>query len=137
MRKTFWESYTYNKIELMIILKMSRDQLLLPCIAFKTTTFAATRLFCSIKSFLQTSHLLNCSKSNITNRSYSLLVSGNTVAGISSCFVYSPRRNNRHFVPLHQLSQPALLPEAQYPVVLVGCYKFGGRKPFLIIRQMW
>jgi hypothetical protein len=59
---------TYSKIELIIILKMSEIDCFISCAAFMNITLATTRLSYSVKSFLQTLHILHSLKS-ITNSS--------------------------------------------------------------------
>jgi len=55
----------------------------------------------SIKSFLQSLHLLHGLKFSITDSSSSFLTYGYTVTGISSSFVCLLHLNDWHSLPLH------------------------------------
>jgi hypothetical protein len=80
---------------------------------------AATRSPCSIKSFLQSLQLLHCLKSDPTNSSCSFMTFGNTVNGISSCFVCPPRLNNWHSLPLQVYLKPTFLAAPCYSNVTI------------------
>jgi hypothetical protein len=81
----------YSEIELIIILKMSEIGSRMP---FRSTALATTTSLRSIKSFVQTLHLMHGPQCTITNSSCSLLTFGNIVTSISSCSVCPPRLNN-------------------------------------------
>jgi hypothetical protein len=84
------------------------QRLFIKLVNFINTTPAAATWLPSIKIFPHSLHILLHLKINVPSSSCSFLIFGNTVTGISSCFVRSPCLNNCHSLPLHTHFQPAL-----------------------------
>jgi len=112
-----------NKIELLIIIKMSETDCLHSFIASRHTALPAVRPLRSIKNFLQSLRRLNVLKSSVTKRSCSFLTFGDTVSLIYSCFVCPPRLNNWHSLPQRIYLQPTFsAPNFEYCRNILLCW---------------
>jgi hypothetical protein len=119
-----WEDFLgklYSKIELIIILQISDIDCLISCIAFRSTTLAATRSLRSIKSFLHSAVIVGLTRFEVQRHkiSCSFSRSGSIVTAVSSSFVCPPRLNNS--LTLQIYLQPAFFAAPYHNIVAVRC----------------